>query len=181
MFKYKIISQIKVLKKWYGISNACAKYYCAVVGLNVFSSEKELTKEKELVSNASERIFNLQQENKYLDSILQLKELSIENSFQQTLLQKLNVFSKTVSIEIISFDEPHLFREINTNLMTYSFEVKGDFKALLKLVNTLEQQQLGEIISINFEKKKNYRRNKQELTAQFHLQTHASSKPFQRD
>ncbi len=40
------MSALKVLKKWYGISNACAKYYCAVVGLNVFSSEKELTKEK---------------------------------------------------------------------------------------------------------------------------------------
>ena len=149
--------------------------------IDLKSRVKELKKEKELASNAGERIFNLQQENKYLDSILQLKELSIENSFQQTLLQKLNAFSKTATIEIISFDEPHLFREINTNLMTYSFEVKGDFKTLLKLVNTLEKQQLGEIISINFEKKKNYRRNKQELSAQFHIQTHAPSKPSKRD
>ena len=149
--------------------------------LDLKSNVKELTKEKELVSNASERIFNLQQENKYLDSILQLKELSIENSFQQTLLQKLNAFSKTATIEIISFNEPHLFREINTNLMTYSFEVKGTFKTLLKLVNTLEKQQLGEIISINFEKKKNYRRNNYELTALFHLQTHAPSKSSQRN
>jgi hypothetical protein len=145
------------------------------------SSVNQLTKEKELVSNASERIFNLQQENKYLDSILQQKELSIENSFQQTLLQKLNVFSKSAAIEIIAFEEPHLFREINTNLMTYSFEVQGDFRALLELVNTLEKQQLGEVISLNFEKKKNYRRNKQELTGQFQLQTHAPSKPSPRD
>jgi hypothetical protein len=62
--------------------------------------------------------------------------------------------------------------------MTYSFEVKGTFKALLTLANTLEKQQLGEIISINFEKKKNYRINKQELTAQFHLQAVAA--PSQR-
>jgi small subunit ribosomal protein S13 len=40
------MSAVKVLKKWYGISDTCAKYYCAVVGLNIFSSEKELTKEK---------------------------------------------------------------------------------------------------------------------------------------
>ncbi|MGY0407588.1 MAG: hypothetical protein ACWIPJ_04435 [Polaribacter sp.] len=134
------------------------------------SRMQELKKEKELVSNASERIFNLQQENKYLDAILQQKELSIENSFQQTLLQKLDAFSKTETIEIISFDEPHLFTENKTNLKTYSFKVKGNFKALLKLINTLEKQQLGKIISINFEKKKNYRRNKEELTGQFYIQ-----------
>jgi hypothetical protein len=134
----------------------------------------QLKKEKELVANASERIFSLQQENKYLDVILQQKELSIENSFQQTLLQKLNAFSKRATITIISFEEPHLFRENKTHLMTYSFEVKGTFKALLTLVNTLEKQQLGEIISINFEKKKNYRRNRQELTAQFHLQARSA-------
>ena len=134
------------------------------------SRVKALKKEKELVSNASERIFSLQQENKYLDSILQQKELSIENSFQQTLLQKLNAFSKLETIEIISFDEPHVFNESKTNLMTYSFEVKGSFKALLKLLNTLEKQQLGKLLSINFEKKKNYRRNREELIGQFYIQ-----------
>lgn len=138
--------------------------------LDLKSRTKELKKEKEMLSNASELIFSLQQENRYLDSILLKKELSIENSFQQTLLQKLNTFSKTATIEIISFDEPHINIENNTNLKTYSFEVKGSFSSLLKLVNTIEKQQLGEIISINFEKKKNYRSNKEELIAQFYIQ-----------
>jgi len=129
-----------------------------------------LEKDKELLSNATERIFNLQQENLYLDSILQLKDVSIENSFQQTILNRLNSFSKNESIEIISFQEPHSFKENTTRLDSYSFEIKGNFNALLKLVNTLEKQQLGEIISLNFEKKKNYRRNKQELMVAFHIQ-----------
>lgn len=129
-----------------------------------------LTKEKELLSNASQRIFNLQQENRYLDSILQKKEISIENSFQQTLLQKINAYQKDVKVDIISFDEPHIFIRENTVLKTYSFEIKGNFSELLKLMNFLERQQLGKSISVNFEKKKNYRRNREELIGQFIIQ-----------
>jgi hypothetical protein len=129
-----------------------------------------LEEEKELVLNASERIFSLQQENKYLDTILKQKELSIENSFQQTLLNKINDFSKKEKIEIISFQEPHVFSQNNTHLNTYSFEIKGSFNALLNLVNRLEKLQLGELVSVNFEKKKNYRRNRQELVGEFFIQ-----------
>ncbi len=129
-----------------------------------------LNKEKELLSNASERIFNLQQENKYLDSILQQKELSIENSFQQLLLNKLHTFKKENSIEVISFKEPHQVEKNTTNLSTYSFEIKGSFSVLLKLVNFLERQQLGKLTSVNLEKKRNYRKNKEELTGRFYLQ-----------
>lgn len=130
----------------------------------------KLEKDKELVLNASQRIFGLQQENAYLDSILQLKDLSLENSFQQTLLNRIGSFSKKEKIDIISFQEPHIFMQNNTNLNTYFFEIKGSFNALLKLVYYLEQQQLGTLISINFEKKKNYRKNKEELFGEFHIQ-----------
>ena len=129
-----------------------------------------LKNEKELLSNASERIFNLQQENKYLDSILQQKELSIENSFQQLLLNKINTFKKQNQIEVISFNQPHQIEKNSTNLATYYFEIKGSFSALLKLTNFLERQQLGKLTSVNFEKKRNYRKNKEELTGQFYLQ-----------
>lgn len=138
--------------------------------LDLKSRLTDLKKEKKLLSNASERIFNLQQENKYLDSILQQKELSIENSFQQLLLNKLNTFEKENQIEVISFNEPHQVVKNKTNLSTYSFEIKGSFNTLLKLTNFLERQQLGKLTSVNFEKKKNYRKNRDELTAQFYLQ-----------
>ena len=154
-------------------------FLLALIFAYVFSIQKtidlktsmlQLQKEKENLSNASERIFNLQQENKYLDSILKQRDLSIENSFQQTLLQKLNTFSKTTTIEIIAFNAPHSFKEKNANLMTYSFEIKGRFNALLKLVNTIERQQLGVLISVDFEKKRNYRRNREELLGKFYMQ-----------
>tara|TARA_B110001450_G_C17654732_1_gene494691 strand:- start:901 stop:1422 length:522 start_codon:yes stop_codon:yes gene_type:complete len=127
-------------------------------------------KEKELMSNAGIRIFNLQQKNKYLDAVLQQKELSIKNSFQQLLFNKLNVFKKECSIEVIAFNVPHQIIKNNTKLLTYSFKIKGNFIALLKLTNYLERQQLGTLTSVNFEKKKNYRRNKEELTGMFFIQ-----------
>lgn len=126
--------------------------------------------EKELLSNANQRIFKLQQENKYLDSILVQKNISISNSFQQTLLSRLNDFSKKQSIEIISFNEPHIYSENGSVLKTYSFEVKAGFNDLLKIMNTFEKQQLGAFISVNFEKKKNYRKNTDELIGTFFIQ-----------
>tara|TARA_R110002051_G_scaffold2660_1_gene14289 strand:+ start:32657 stop:33178 length:522 start_codon:yes stop_codon:yes gene_type:complete len=131
---------------------------------------KELYQEKELLQNASQRIFNLQQENKYLDSILQVKEISIENSFQQTLLQKLNSFQKEVPVTIMAFNEPHIIEQDNTILKTYSLEIKGDFQSLMLLLNTFEKQQLGKLTSVTFEKKKNYRRNREELIGEFFIQ-----------
>lgn len=127
-------------------------------------------KEKKLLENASSRIFNLQQENRYLDSILKKKELSIENSFQQTLFKKINNFSKDKTIEIITFDEPHEVIQNRTKIATYHFEIKGKFATLLQLVNTLEKSNLGKIVSFNLEKRKNYKTNRSELIAEFNIQ-----------
>lgn len=129
-----------------------------------------LKKEKELLTNANSKILNLQLENKYLDSILEKKELSIENSFQQTLFQKVQQFTSENNAQIISFDEPHYFEEKDTQIATYSFEVKGYFKDLLGLTNHLERIQLGKLVSVRFERKRNYRRNREELTGKYYLE-----------
>jgi hypothetical protein len=71
---------------------------------------------------------------------------------------------------VLSFDEPHQTIKDHTKLLTYSFKIKGNFITLLKLTNYIERQQLGTITSVNFEKKRNYRRNKEELTGVFYLQ-----------
>ncbi|QTE21142.1 hypothetical protein [Polaribacter cellanae] len=129
-----------------------------------------LQKDEELLSNASQKILDLQQQNSYFDSILKQNDLSIENSFQQTLLRKLNSFSVQNPIEIIAFNEPHTIKENTADLKTYVFEVKADFISLLKLTNSLERQQLGKLVSVNIEKKKNYRSRKEELIGKFFMQ-----------
>ena len=138
--------------------------------IDIKSKLTMLTKQQELMSNAGTQIFNLQQKNRHLDAVLQQKELSIKNSFQQVLFNKLNVFKKECSIEVLSFDEPHQSIKDHTKLLTYSFKIKGSFIALLKLTNYIERQRLGTLTSVNFEKKKNYRRNKEEITGLFYLQ-----------
>jgi len=76
-----------------------------------------LTKEQELMSDVGIQIFNMQQKNRHLDTVLQQKELSLNNSFQQVLFNKLNVFKKECSIEVITFNEPH---QIIKNNKSYS-------------------------------------------------------------
>lgn len=130
----------------------------------------ELQKEKNLLDNASERIKYLKQKNNYLDSILKKNDVAIYNSFQQTLLKKISDFSSEQNIEIQSFNEPHISSENQTTKETYSFSVKSDFISILQLINHLEKQRLGELISIHFEKKKNYRTRKDYLVATLYLQ-----------
>jgi hypothetical protein len=50
-------------------------------------------------------------------------------------------------------------------ILAYFFSIKKTVD-----LNYLEQQQLGKIVSLNLEKKKNYRRNKEELTVKISIQ-----------
>ncbi|MDG2194263.1 MAG: hypothetical protein P8K77_05320 [Polaribacter sp.] len=131
---------------------------------------RELTAEKELLHNAADRIAVLQQQNVHLDSLLNSYDISINSSFQQVLLQKITRFAKKKKLQVIAFNEPHQFASNGTKISTYSFEVKGNFIPLLQLVQFLEQQQLGALISIHFEKKKNYSANRTYLTCKLLLQ-----------
>jgi len=127
--------------------------------------------EKKLLTNVSSKITALKSKEFELDSILKSYNLSIDNSFQQTLLLKVTELSKKENLQIIQFIEPYVFVGNNTKILTYSFELKGDFISLLKMVNYLGELQLGQLISINFEKKKNYRTNTNYLTCKILLQT----------
>lgn len=130
----------------------------------------QLKQEQHSLNNVSNTIYSLQAQEKKLDSILKNYNLSINNSFQQSLLKNITLFANTYNLQILAFNKPH---EVNTNitkLKTYSFEVKGDFISTLKMINDLEQLQLGELISINFEKKTNFRTGVKFLTCKILLQ-----------
>ena len=129
-----------------------------------------LLKEKDLVDNAVTKIEYLHQKNNNLSSLLTSNNISIKSSFQQMLLEKITKFSKEKNITIIAFNQPHKIENNQTEIETYSFELKGNFVSLLKLINYVEHQQLGELISVNFEKKKNYKTNRNYLTSTIFLQ-----------
>ena len=130
----------------------------------------KLTTEKSLLSNVSSKILDLEAKEAQLDAILKKRNISISNSFQQTLLQNVTSFAQKNKLQIIAFNEPHTYSTKITKLATYSFEIRGNFISLLKMVNFLESLQLGELITINFEKKKNFRTNTNYLTCNVLLQ-----------
>lgn len=129
----------------------------------------ELINEKAILDNATQKGNYLVQKNKYLDSLLSSNNLSLSNTFQQILFQKITQFSEDKELDIIEFNEPHVLKQKSTNTETYSFELKGDFNNILKLINHIERHQLGELISVNYQKKKNYRTNRSYLTAKIFL------------
>lgn len=131
---------------------------------------QSLEKESVLLAGAGDRIFRLQQGNKYLDSILDRHHVVVEGSFQQTLLQKVHVFCKDKKITIVSFNEPHVFTSGGSNVFTYSFTLRGSFADLLAFTHYLERQGLGEVVTVNFEKKKNYKTRRDYLTCGLLLQ-----------
>lgn len=130
----------------------------------------QLTIEKSLLKNVSNKILDLKTKEAQLDAILKKRNISISNSFQQMLLQNVTSFAQKNELQIIAFSEPHTYNTNITRLATYSFEIKGSFISLLKMICFLEELQLGKLLTIKFEKKNNYRNNTNYLTCKILLQ-----------
>jgi hypothetical protein len=152
------------------ISGFIAYHFAIKKTVAAKSKHGQLLVEKNLVDNAGSKIEYLNKKNGNLNTFLVSNNLSVENSFQQMLLEKINVFSKEKNIQIVAFDKPHKIEGTQTVVETYSFKLKGGFIDLLKLINYIEQQRLGELISIDFEKKKNYKTRHNYLTLNIFLQ-----------
>jgi len=121
---------------------------------------KTLLKEQALFTNVSQKLTTLKQQNIYYDSILKSKRISSESSFQNSLLQSITAFADTTNIKIVTFHNPHIYKADNVVFNTFSFKVNGSFSKITQLIYELEEHyKLGKIISVNFEKKKNYRHN----------------------
>ncbi len=106
---------------------------------------------------------NLYHREKYVDSVLKknnFKNLSIQNN----LLEFLNEQSQVNKFLITAFLEPHNFTLDNATITSYQFTLKGNFNNLLGVIYSLEQNyNFGKIKHINFEKKRDYRKRKEEL------------------
>lgn len=148
-------------------------FFLALVLVYVFAIQKTLQykeqsvilqKEKKLLDNASENIRYLQQKNAHLDTVLQANNLSINSSFQQALLQKIGDFiQKEKTLQLVHFKEPHLYTNEAATQKVYAFTIRGNFSNLLQFLHYLEQERLGALISVNFERKKNYTTGKLRL------------------
>jgi hypothetical protein len=129
-----------------------------------------LAADKAQLDNANGRLQFLQQQNSYLDSILKSNDLSANQTFEQNLLQKVNRLREDHKVKLVSLNEPHRYQAEGAVVESYTLEVKGDFRDLMLFSNELEKQRLGKFASVEFEKKKNYRTRRNELTCRIILQ-----------
>ena len=70
---------------------------------------RELAEEKLLLSTVTNKILVLKTKEVQLDAILKKRNISINNSFQQALLQNVTSFAKKNKLQIIAFNKPHTF------------------------------------------------------------------------
>lgn len=105
----------------------------------------------------------------------QLKQLESEQnnqSFtQNNLFQKVSSFCQENKLAIQTMPESVVYEQQDVEILNNSIKVEGTFIPMVQLLYNLEQkQQLGRVVSVEFNLGKNYQSRQAELTANIHLQ-----------
>lgn len=125
--------------------------------LQLHNDYKSLKKDADIYNNLPLQLAALKQKEKYYDSLLIKYQLN-GNSVQNSMLSTINAYAEKHNLKIVSFLEPHQIIEQDLIINTYKFTLEGGYNAIVNLLHQLEQKtKFGEIINLNFEKKKNYR------------------------
>ena len=133
---------------------------------------KALRNEAVAFDNLPMQLSSLKQKEKYYDSLLTKYQLK-GNSIQNNILKTLNTYADSTGLKVSNFIEPHQMKQGDLHINTYQFTLEGHYNAIITLIHTLEQNtKFGEIINLDFQKKKNYK------TGQFYLVTHVLLKSF---
>lgn len=140
---------------------------------NTFQLRKEynrLQAEQTLLENAPEQLALLVKKQVHYDSILNKMNLG-NSSMENNLLRVINIEAEKNKLKLIDFNNPHT-AEVNGNqLNTFDFVLEGNFTGILRTIYALEQEHtFGEVVHLYFEKKKNYRSNKNYLEARVFVQ-----------
>ena len=124
-----------------------------------------LQREALVFDNMPLQLSSLKQKERYYDSLLTEYQLR-ESSMQNSLLSAINAFADANQLKVIDFLEPHRIEQNDLAVNTYQFTLEGDYNVILSLVHQLEQHtKFGEIINLNFKKRKDYRTGKYYLQA----------------
>jgi len=131
---------------------------------------QRLSSQVEQFKDIPKKLSILSQKDRHYDSILGKMDL-VDTSIQNNLLRTINQEANKNNIKVMDFNQPHIYQMGENNLHTYSFNLNGNYTDILKVIHTLEQRgSFGEVIHMEFEKKKNYRTNKYSLGATVFVQ-----------
>jgi len=155
-----------------GIGAMCfASYYLAINKTILLRKETQrLEVQVEQFKDIPNKLALLSQKDAHYDSILGKMDL-VDTSIQNNLLRTINQEATKNNIKVMDFNQPHRYQMGENSLHTYSFKLNGDYTDILKVVHTIEQKgNFGEIVHMDFQKKKNYRTNKYSLGATVFVQ-----------
>ena len=138
--------------------------------LSIKAESKNLKFQVEQYTDITTKLNLLNLKNKYYDSIFKTMEIN-DTSLQNNLIRIINIEAEKNEVKVMDFNQPHIHAIGESNQYTYSFDLEGDYTNILKVVHTLEQKgSFGEIVHLNFEKKKDYKTNRDYLNAKVMMQ-----------
>jgi hypothetical protein len=95
----------------------------------------------------------------------------ILQGFEANLLNTIGLFCESRKLKVERFVEPYIGEQNGYRVETILIEVQGNFKSLLSLLHHLETDfKGGRISSVAFQKKKNYKKRKDELFLEIYVQ-----------
>lgn len=108
----------------------------------------------------------------YQQQIQQLEAQQNNQSFTQNyFFQKVTSFCQEQQLAIQDMPESRVYEQQDVEILHNPLKVEGQFIPMVRLLYHLEQEeQLGRVVSVEFNLGKNYQSRKEELTAHIHLQ-----------
>ncbi|GGI58503.1 hypothetical protein [Winogradskyella haliclonae] len=164
------------LKIWYLIASICVAVfvsykYAISKTLDLKQEYSQLEIQSELYKDMPTQLAILKKREKYYDSLLTKFQIN-KGSIQHNLLKTLNRISEEKNVQLTSFVAPHVVQEKGLLAKTYQFTLEGNYNNILELVHHLEQNtKFGEILNLQFEKKKLRKTRKVYLKAKVYLKS----------
>ena len=146
-------------------------YYVALEKTILLREEYiSLTKQNKASNRIPATLVSLKKENDYYTTIL--KNANVNNtSVQNNLLRTINGQAKEHNVRVMDINEPHVHQKNTTTKITYNFNLEGTFTDIVKIIYKLEEKNsFGTIIHLDFNKRRNFKRNKEYLNAIVYIQ-----------
>lgn len=120
---------------------------------------------KENEQNIQTKIGQLSAQKRYLDSLVSANKITTTN-LQNELLVTLNKLCAEHQCKISKFDEPHTDSISGIVNTFHRFSLEGNYKQIINTIYDLEyERKLGQLVSVQLLKQRDYRRNSVYLTA----------------
>jgi hypothetical protein len=152
---------------WLGIS-----LFCLIAWWLAFSKTWSAYQQSKQIQNQLVEAGSAWQEIEYYEQQLNQIEEQNNRPFTPSLLfNEVTNFCQEKQLSILQMPASTIYKEQGIEILHNPIKVKGDFVPIVELLYELEQQQqLGNIVSVEFETKRNVQNRQKELSATFYLQ-----------